>query len=184
VATVLEVVRAYQEEIDQLSKRSKFSETAFNVVYKALYDAPDPALLLDGMLEQVTSSSSSQLEIQRLRNELRQYETEFQQLKNQDITIRRLEETIRGFENGNEDRIAEAVAAKAAEAEEHCAAQVRDVKESHRSLEKRLAGVTFCIYSIAITVVIIFISGFGVHETCSGISRPCAKSAIRVVLTG
>ena len=142
MTSVLDVVRAYQEEIDQLSKRSKFSEAAFNGIYKALYDAPDPAVLLDGMQEQVTSSSSSQLEIERLRNELRQYEAEFQQLKNQDITIRRLEETIRGFENGNEDRISELVAAKVAEAEEVCAAQVRDVKENHRALEKRLAGVT------------------------------------------
>lgn len=176
VASVLDVLKAYQEEIDQLSKRSKFSEAAFYSLYKAIYDAPDPITLLEGLHSQgilarhsrnyqkkslfylltydvvlcvffctmffsvVTSSSSSQLEIVRLRSELMQYETEFQQLKNQDITIRRLEEVIQGFRDGIEDKVSEAVATRTLEIEENSAAQVSDIKESHRVLEKRLAS--------------------------------------------
>ena len=67
-----DVLKAYQEEIDQLSKRSKYGESAFYALYKAIYDAPDPISLIDGISNQVLSSSSSQLEIQRLRNELMQ----------------------------------------------------------------------------------------------------------------
>jgi len=32
-----------QEEIDNLTKRAKFAETAFMGWYKLLYEAPDPA---------------------------------------------------------------------------------------------------------------------------------------------
>lgn len=37
------LIRAYQEEIDKLSTRAKFAETAFLDVYQRLYEAPDPA---------------------------------------------------------------------------------------------------------------------------------------------
>jgi hypothetical protein len=38
---------AYQTEIDNLTKRSKASESAFLSVYKVLADAPDPYPLLE-----------------------------------------------------------------------------------------------------------------------------------------
>ena len=141
VLIVLDVLKAYQEEIDQLSKRSKFSESAFYSMYKSIYDAPDPVKLIEGITNQMSSSSTYQLEIERLKNELRQYELEFQQLKNQDITIRRLETVIEEYKNGIEDKVNEAVSFKTNEIEEACAAQIRVVKESHKALEKRLAGV-------------------------------------------
>ena len=72
VLVMLDVLKAYQEEIDQLSKRSKFSESAFYGLYKAIYDAPDPTNLIDGLLDNVSSSSSYQLEIERLKSELMQ----------------------------------------------------------------------------------------------------------------
>ncbi len=72
VVMILDVLKAYQEEIDQLSKRSKFSEAAFYGLYKAIYDAPDPTTLIDGLLNHVNSSSSYQLEIERLKSELLQ----------------------------------------------------------------------------------------------------------------
>ena len=72
VLIILDVLKAYQEEIDQLSKRSKYSESAFYSLYKAIYDAPDPTSLVDGLLSQVNSSSSYQLEIERLKSELLQ----------------------------------------------------------------------------------------------------------------
>ena len=69
---MLDVLKAYQEEIDQLSKRSKYSEAAFYGLYKAIYDAPDPATLIEDIMTHVNTSSSYQLEIERLRSELQQ----------------------------------------------------------------------------------------------------------------
>jgi homeobox protein cut-like len=85
---VTEVLKSYQEEIDALSRRAKYSESAFYALYKAIFEAPDPCTALDGLVGMIASSSTNQLEIERLRAELLQYDEEFQQLKNQDITIR------------------------------------------------------------------------------------------------
>jgi homeobox protein cut-like len=38
--SVTDLLKAYQEEIDQLSRRSKYSETAFFAIFKSLHDLP------------------------------------------------------------------------------------------------------------------------------------------------
>jgi len=45
---------AYQTEIDNLTKRSKFAETAFLATYKLLADAPDPVPMLANALVSVS----------------------------------------------------------------------------------------------------------------------------------
>ncbi|OUM68045.1 hypothetical protein PIROE2DRAFT_23437, partial [Piromyces sp. E2] len=40
------LLKAYQNEIDNITKRSKVSETAFLNVYKLLLEAPDPSVLI------------------------------------------------------------------------------------------------------------------------------------------
>ena len=44
---------AYQTEIDNLTKRSKFAENAFLNVYKVLAEAPDPYPLLEAAVVRV-----------------------------------------------------------------------------------------------------------------------------------
>lgn len=36
------LLKAYQEEVDNLTKRAKYGENAFLNVYQKLYEAPDP----------------------------------------------------------------------------------------------------------------------------------------------
>ena len=48
---VNEMLKAYQEEIDQLSKRSKFSENAFLGIFKAVYEAIDPIQCIEGLID-------------------------------------------------------------------------------------------------------------------------------------
>ena len=62
-----ELLKCYQEEIDQLSKRSKFSESSFYNLYKDLNDLPDPLDCIEGLMEAAVTGSSSQLEIEKLR---------------------------------------------------------------------------------------------------------------------
>lgn len=133
-----EVLKAYQEEIDQLSRRSKFSEASFYSLYKSLYEAPDPCCALEFLINGASSSSVHQLEIERLRSELSQYEEEFQQLKNQDITIRRLEDQLTEFREQIEEKILEEVNLRSAQIEEHANTKVTDMKDLLKSHEKRL----------------------------------------------
>ncbi|CAH0517129.1 unnamed protein product [Peronospora belbahrii] len=98
------LLKAYQEEIDHLTRRAKFSENAFFQLYKGLYTAPDPAPAL------ALASSDCEMddvmeENKTLQRELKEYEAEFATLKNQEITIRKLEEQVAAAARGQEEII-------------------------------------------------------------------------------
>ena len=50
VNMMTEVLKSYQEEIDQLSRRSKYCETTFFNLYKSLYELPDPNICMNGLM--------------------------------------------------------------------------------------------------------------------------------------
>ncbi|CAI5731778.1 unnamed protein product [Peronospora destructor] len=87
------LLKAYQEEIDHLTRRAKFSENAFFQLYKGLYAAPDPAPAL-ALAASTLETDEVMEENRQLQQELKEYEAEFVTLKNQDITIRNLEEQV------------------------------------------------------------------------------------------
>jgi homeobox protein cut-like len=117
-------IKAYQEEIDQMTKRCKSAETNWSTLLQSLGDLPDPSQLLqmlqneqDQLLQNIeqlqqqlkdnkpSSTASSSLshsekeELMQLRREIAEYEVEFRSLKNQDITIRKLETKIQELQN-------------------------------------------------------------------------------------
>lgn len=54
----------------------------------------DPVPIIESLMSSVLGGSANSLEIERLKSELKQYDDEFQHLKNQDVTIRRLEDQL------------------------------------------------------------------------------------------
>jgi homeobox protein cut-like len=137
--SISELLKAYQEEIDQLSRRTKLSETAYLGIYKSLYDAPDPAFYLDQITSSLFASSSHLLEIQRLKSELSQYDEEFRRLKNQEVTIRRLEDQLQEFKENNEVKIIEEVEKRVSAIKQECEQEVFESKELQKSMERRLS---------------------------------------------
>uniref|UniRef100_A0A671NYV8 Protein CASP n=1 Tax=Sinocyclocheilus anshuiensis TaxID=1608454 RepID=A0A671NYV8_9TELE len=98
---VAPLLKSFQAEIDALSKRSKESETAFLNVYKRLIDVPDPvpALELSQQLHlKVQRMHDIDTENQKLRETLEEYNKEFAEVKNQEVTIKTLKEKIRDYE--------------------------------------------------------------------------------------
>jgi homeobox protein cut-like len=75
------LVRSYQEEIDELSRRAKYAEAVFLEVSKSL-----------------GSQLERDSELKRLQMELGEYEKEFSTLKNQEVVIRNLEEKLKRSE--------------------------------------------------------------------------------------
>ncbi|EKC99410.1 vacuole transport-related protein [Trichosporon asahii var. asahii CBS 8904] len=66
------LLKAYQGEIDNLTRRSKMSETSFLNVYKLLSDAPDPYPLLDAAVDQTVKVAEARMmeaEMARLKEE-------------------------------------------------------------------------------------------------------------------
>ncbi|XP_017653429.1 protein CASP isoform X8 [Nannospalax galili] len=98
---VAPLLKSFQGEIDALSKRSKEAEAAFLNVYKRLIDVPDPvpALDLGQQLEiKVQRLHDIETENQKLRETLEEYNKEFAEVKNQEVTIKALKEKIREYE--------------------------------------------------------------------------------------
>jgi len=135
-----ELLKAYQEEIDQLSKRAKFAESSFFSLYKAVYEAPDPYPVLEQLTSTISNSLTYPLEIERLKGEIAQYDIEFQQLKNQDITIRRLEEQLEEYKINVEEKVQKEIAKYALEVEERADEKVKDMMELQKAAERRLSG--------------------------------------------
>jgi homeobox protein cut-like len=66
------LVKAFQNEVDSLSRRSKSSEKAFFDVYKQLVDVADPTPILDQVCTQTRGRVSSSINDQRLSRGCRQ----------------------------------------------------------------------------------------------------------------
>jgi len=86
------LLKAYQNEIDNITKRSKVSETAFLNVYKLLLEAPDPSALLSSIMEQNINKEdfeSLKKENEDLKNELKDLKDEFSdyKIKNSNVSV-------------------------------------------------------------------------------------------------
>ncbi|SPQ98715.1 Protein CASP [Plasmodiophora brassicae] len=89
-----DAIRAFQKEIDELTKRAVYAETCFTQVYSLLYPLPDPV----PMLQRAVQHTQDQKTVKALQGQIREYDKEFSKMKNQEVTIRRLEDRIRELE--------------------------------------------------------------------------------------
>ncbi|KAJ6843903.1 protein CASP [Iris pallida] len=106
------LLKSYQEEVDNLTKRAKFGENAFLNIYQKLYEAPDPYPALASIAEQDQKLSELESENRKMKLELEEYRAEAAHLKNQQATIRRLEERNRQLEQQMEEKVREIVEIK------------------------------------------------------------------------
>jgi homeobox protein cut-like len=129
------LLKLYQEEVDRLTGRAKAGEAAFLDVFKRLYEAPDPAPAIAAGLELGSRAAELEAAAAKTARELADFKAESRALKNQALTVRRLEERVRVLEGEVAERGAEAEAARAAAAAE---LEARSEEES-RAREARLA---------------------------------------------
>ncbi|KAK4374634.1 hypothetical protein RND71_005311 [Anisodus tanguticus] len=92
------LLKGYQEEVDNLTKRAKFGENAFLNIYQKLYEAPDPYPVIASIAEKDSKLSELESENRKMKVELEEFRMEATHLKNQQATIRRLEERCRQLE--------------------------------------------------------------------------------------
>jgi homeobox protein cut-like len=103
------LLKAYQMEVDVLTKRAKYSDSSFLSLYKSLYEAPDPVAAISASIEQNNAgggqNSKLELENQKLKQELKESDEELAKLKNQDIRIRQLEDEIDNMGETQDDDV-------------------------------------------------------------------------------
>ncbi|CAI5741173.1 unnamed protein product [Hyaloperonospora brassicae] len=131
------LLKAYQEEIDHLTRRAKYSENAFFQLYKGLYAAPDPAPALS-LVASGSDTDDLRIENAKLKRELKDFEAEFATLKNQDITIRNLEEQVAAAAREQEDAIHEQVMLRTRELESQLENGRLEWAQQRRDYERRL----------------------------------------------
>ncbi|XP_064600449.1 protein CASP-like [Liolophura sinensis] len=134
---VAPLLKSFQCEVDALSKRSKASEAAFLTVYKKLIDIPDPVPTLELSLQFQKKAQKVQdfeIENKQLRDTLNEYNCEFAEVKNQEVTIKQLREKVKEYE----ERLESAVEARAKEKEKELQ---RQFSEKERQLQENQLGL-------------------------------------------
>ncbi|KAL0908925.1 hypothetical protein M5K25_023439 [Dendrobium thyrsiflorum] len=132
------LLKGYQEEVDNLTKRAKFGENAFLNIYQKLYEAPDPYAVLASIAEQEQKLSELESENRKMKLELEEYRTEATHLKNQQATIRRLEERNRQLEQQMEEKVREIVEIRQRSLAEENQRTLEVLKEREQLLQEQL----------------------------------------------
>ncbi|KAK0587220.1 hypothetical protein LWI29_019368 [Acer saccharum] len=132
------LLKGYQEEVDNLTKRAKFGENAFLNIYQKLYEAPDPYPALASIAEQDLKLSELESENRKMKLELEEFRTEATHLKNQQATIRRLEERNRQLEQQMEEKVKEIVEIKQRGLAEENLKTMEVLKEREQALQDQL----------------------------------------------
>ncbi|CAF3789921.1 unnamed protein product, partial [Adineta steineri] len=112
---VAPILKSFQIEIDSLSKRSKAAEKAFLEIYRHLTELSDPVPALEyaqTLQRRAEKVSDLEVENQKLRETLDEYNHEFADVKNQEVTIKQLREKIKDLEDRTESNIQQRVKEK------------------------------------------------------------------------
>lgn len=138
---VAPLLKSFQSEVDSLSKRSKAAEAAFLSIYKRIIDLPDPVPVLEYALQiQKKAHRVSDLEIEnkQLRDTLDEYNHEFAEVKNQEVTIKQLRDRLKECE----DKIEATAEARSKEKERELqrvfTEKERQLQETQLSVAKKL----------------------------------------------
>nr|XP_012417342.1 PREDICTED: protein CASP isoform X4 [Odobenus rosmarus divergens] len=148
---VAPLLKSFQGEIDALSKRSKEAEAAFLNVYKRLIDVPDPVPALDlgqQLQLKVQRLHDIETENQKLRETLDEYNKEFAEVKNQEVTIKALKEKIREYEQTLKNQAETIALEKEQKLQNDFAEKERKLQETHMSTTSKLEEAEHKVQSL------------------------------------
>ncbi|KAG8213607.1 CASP C terminal-domain-containing protein [Butyriboletus roseoflavus] len=135
------LLKAYQQEIDNLTKRSKVAESAFLNVYKVLAEAPDPYPLLEAAVEQtITSETNASLtaEVNALKAEVARLKGENVELKRENSAMESTKRRVETLEGKMDELIAEKVTQKENELNATYDERMRNYEERERDLTRQV----------------------------------------------
>ncbi|XP_033832935.1 cut-like homeobox 1b isoform X6 [Periophthalmus magnuspinnatus] len=148
---VAPLLKSFQGEIDALSKRSKEAEAAFLNVYKKIIDVPDPLPVLE-LAQQLQLKLQRMHDIEtensKLRETLEDYNKEFAEVKNQEVTIKNLKEKIREYELSLKNQAENLAQEKQLQLHNDYAEKERKLQESQDSMSSRLEEAEHKVQSL------------------------------------
>ncbi|WWC91645.1 uncharacterized protein L201_006591 [Kwoniella dendrophila CBS 6074] len=138
------LLKAYQGEIDSLTRRSKLSESSFLNVYKLLADAPDPYPLLDAAVDQTVKIAESKIlenELNRLREDNSELKKQLNDYKDIEEKKKKAEAKVDQIEERMEDLIQERVTSKENELNAEYDERMRNYEEREKDLQRQVETV-------------------------------------------
>ncbi|KAI8391252.1 CASP C terminal-domain-containing protein [Radiomyces spectabilis] len=135
------LLKGYQTEIDNITRRTKFAENAFLALYKLLADAPDPAPLFEAAVDQsakLVDSQATQKENETLRSQLEEAEKRLAQLQHVEETNKDLQQKITQMEEKMKDKKTEDVQQKEQEMKQQFNDKITSYKEREHHLQRQL----------------------------------------------
>ncbi|KAI0697242.1 CASP C terminal-domain-containing protein [Cytidiella melzeri] len=136
------LLKAYQTEIDSLTKRSKVAENAFLNVYKVLAEAPDPYPLLEAAVDQavkVAEAREQESELQRLREENADLRKRLSESSSLETAKRKAESRVEQLEQRMDELIQEKVTQKENELNATYDEKIRNYEERSKDLHQQVA---------------------------------------------
>ncbi|KAI8319684.1 hypothetical protein GQ54DRAFT_249495, partial [Martensiomyces pterosporus] len=137
------LLRAYQNEIDSLTKRMKFAETAFLSIFKSLSDAPDPEPFLAGLLEERKANdlnASVRDELDKAKAKADTLAEENLKLREQARDSQQLREQVDEFEKKLKTMVDEQVSLREKELKDENGELIRHLKEREGDLQHQLSA--------------------------------------------
>ncbi|KAH9929496.1 CASP C terminal-domain-containing protein [Epithele typhae] len=136
------LLKAYQTEIDSLTKRSKTAENAFLNVYKVLAEAPDPYPLLEAAVDQtvkVAEARELEAELQRAREENAELRKRLNENTSLENAKKKADSRVEQLEQKMDDLIQEKVNQKENELNATYDEKMRNYEEREQDLQRQLA---------------------------------------------
>ncbi|KAG9027267.1 hypothetical protein FRB95_007950 [Tulasnella sp. JGI-2019a] len=135
------LLKAYQTEIDSLTRRCKTSENAFLNVYKLLAEAPDPYPLLDAAVDQAVKVAEAQTlesELTRLRSENAELRGRLNEISSLEAAKKKAEARTEFLEEKMEATIQERVTSKENELNATYDERMHNYEERERDLQRQV----------------------------------------------
>ncbi|KAK0212836.1 CASP C terminal-domain-containing protein [Desarmillaria ectypa] len=139
------LLKAYQTEIDNLTKRSKASENAFLNVYKVLAEAPDPYPLLEAAVDQtvkVAEARELETELRRLHDENADLKRRINETASIETAKKKAEGKVEQLEKTMEDLINDRVSRKENELNATYDEKLRNYEEREQDLHRQISLTT------------------------------------------
>ncbi|KAF9529197.1 CASP C terminal-domain-containing protein [Crepidotus variabilis] len=136
------LLKAYQTEIDNLTKRSKASDNAFLHVYKLIAEAPDPYPLLEAAVDQavkVAEAMEQETELQKLREENTELKKKLSETSSLEVAKKKLETKVDQLEQKMDGMIQDKVSQKANELTATYDEKLRNYEEREQDLQRQLS---------------------------------------------
>ncbi|KAL0956421.1 hypothetical protein HGRIS_002569 [Hohenbuehelia grisea] len=136
------LLKAYQTEIDNLTKRCKASENAFLNVYKLLAEAPDPYPLLEAAVDQtvkIAEARDHETELQRLRDENAELRKRMSDSSGLEAAKKKADTRLEQLEQKMEEMIQEKVSQKENELNATYDERMRNYEEREQDLQRQVA---------------------------------------------